>query len=111
MENPDDRLHIVGIHGLVGVFEINPTADVVDVPLPLSADVANIILAGGDEFIDAQGLDFFLAVDAQLFLDFVFGGETVTVPTPNASDALALHGLVTGNDVFDDTTQEVAIMG
>ena len=68
-------------------------------------------LAFLDEGLDAVGFDFFFAVDAELFADFDFDGQAVGVPAGFAFAAVAAHGAVAREEVFDRPGQAVAGVG
>jgi len=48
--------------------------------------------------------------DSELLVDFVFDGETVTVPSCAALDCFSSHGCVAGDDVFDGSSEDVAVV-
>ena len=49
--------------------------------------------------------------DVEHFVNFVFDGETVAVPTGTTFDGFAGHGGEAGDDVFDGSGEDVAVVG
>ena len=87
------------------MLEIDPTGLTVHVVLPLVRVLEHGRAAGVVELVDAQFLDLVDGVDAQFLLGFKLGRQTVRVPAEHAVDAVALHGLVTRDDVLRVTGQ------
>ena len=110
LERPHDRLHEVGVHGLVAVVEVDPARLAGDVLLPL----VGVLQHGGGavlvELGQAHVLDLALVGDAQLLLRLELGGQAVAVPAEHAVDLLAAHGLVARDDVLDVARQQVAVV-
>ena len=63
-----------------------------------------------DERLDAVGFDLLLGVDAQLFADLDLDRQAVRVPAGLALAAVAAHGAVAGEQVFDGPGEAVAGM-
>ncbi|SQB95152.1 Uncharacterised protein [Clostridium paraputrificum] len=110
LERPHDRLHEVGVHGLVAVVEVDPARLAGDVLLPL----VGVLQHGGGavlvELGQAHVLDLALVGDAQLLLGLQLRGQAVAVPAEDAVDLLAAHGLVARHDVLDVAGQQVPVV-
>ncbi len=110
-ERPHDRLHVVAVHGLVVVLEVDPTGLAGDRLLPLARVAhhrrAAVVVEGLDAVLDDVGA----ARDRQLALDLHLGRQAVAVPAESAGDLVAPHGLVAGDDVLDVAGQEVPVVG
>src|SRR6202034_2221760 len=66
--------------------------------------------AGVVEGRDAHVVDLGFVGDAQLPLDFEFGGQPVRVPAETALHLVAAHGAVARDDVFDVAGEQVSIV-
>ena len=110
LERPHHGLHVRDVQGLVAVLEIDPAGLTVHVVLPLVRVLEHGRAAGVVELVDAQFLDLVDGVDAQFLLGLKLGRQTVRVPAEHAVDAVALHGLVTRDDVLRVTGQQVAVV-
>ena len=64
-----------------------------------------------DEGSKTVAFNLLFAVDAELFLDLKLYGQTMGVPTRLTQNAFAAHGLVTGNQVFDNTRKYMTDVG
>ena len=109
-ERPDHRLHVVEIHRLVVVVEVDPAGLAGDVALPLAGVAQHRRAARVVERCDAEVGDADSSRDAELLLGGHLGGQTVAVPAEPAIDAVAAHGLVAGHDVLDVAGQQVAVV-
>ncbi len=94
--------------GHVGLFQVDPKSQSFGQPLPFLHVTPNGLLAFLDKRFDAEGLDLFLAVDAQFFPDLDFDRQPVRVPASFSLAAKSPHGLVAREDVFDGPGQTVA---
>ena len=110
LEGPHDGLHEARIHRLVAVVEIHPARLAGDVFLPLVRVAQHRGRAVLVEGAHAHLFDASAVLDAQLLLRLQFGGQAVAVPAEDASDLLALHGLVARDDVLDVARQQVTVM-
>ena len=110
-ERPHDRLHVVAVHGLVVVFEVDPAGLSGDRLLPLARVAhhrrATVLVEGLDPVLDDVGA----ARDRQLALDLHLGGQAVAVPAEATGDLVAPHRLVAGDDILDVAGQEVSVVG
>ena len=66
--------------------------------------------AGVVERGDPHRVDLGLVGDAQLALDFEFGGQPVGVPAESALHLVAAHGAVPRHDVFDVAGEQVPVV-
>ncbi len=110
LEGPHDRLHVVGVEGLVVVLEVHPARLAGDVLLPLLRVLQHGGAAGVVERRDAELVDLRLVGDAQLLLGLDLGGQAVGVPAEAALDLVPAHGLVARHEVLDVTGQQVAVV-
>ena len=110
LERPHHGFHVRNVQGLVAVLEIDPTGLTMDVRLPLVGVLEHGGTAGVVELVDAHLLDLIHRVDAQFLLRLKLGRQTVSVPAEHAVDLVALHGLVTRDDVLRIAGQQVAIV-
>lgn len=58
----------------------------------------------------AKFLDGLPAGEVELLVDFVLDGDPVRVPAKAPLDVVALHGPVSGDDIFNGRGKEVSIM-
>jgi hypothetical protein len=104
---PPHRLDVIVVVGDIRVFHVRPVADAVGHLLPLVGVFPNGLLALFDKRLDSVFFDFLFAVNAELFFDFKFDGQTVSVPARFAQDVISLHGFVTRDNVLHDTGENV----
>ncbi len=108
LEDPPDRLHVVGVHGAVAILPVDPTAHPVDGVLPLLGipqhDGAALLV----EVVHSEVDDGAVAADAQLLLHLVLDGQAVAVPAEGAVHPPPLHRLVAGDGVLDGPGDQVA---
>ena len=110
LEGPHDGLHEAWVHRLVAVVEVHPARLAGDVFLPLVRVAQH---GGGAVLVEGAHAHLFDAgavLDAQLLLRLQLGGQAVAVPTEDAGDLLALHGLIARNNVLNVARQQVAIV-
>ena len=110
LEGPHDRLHEVGVHGLVVVVEVDPAGLAGDVVAPLAGVLEDRLAAGGVELLDAQLVDLVGGLEAQLAHRLELGGQAVGVPAEAALDAPPAHRLVARDEVLDVAGQQVAVV-
>ena len=110
-EDPPDGLHVGGVHGLVAVFEIDPTAHAVDSLLPFVDVCQNHGTAFFIEDINAGLHDGVRARKAELVLCKRFDGKTMAVPAERAFDIFAAHRLIARDDVFNGSREQMAVVG
>ncbi len=111
LERPPHGLHVVRVHGAVGVVEVGPVphargqfGEGVGVP-------GHRLAALRVELRDAVRLDVLLAVEAQFLLDGQLDRQPVAVPAGLAADVVALHGAEAGEDVLEDAGLDVVGAG
>ena len=109
-ESPDDTLGVVGVEGLVVVFEVDPARLAGNVCFPIFGVFQNRSAAVLIKFVDAEFFDFRATRNAQLTLCFNFRRQTVGVPAKAALYAITLHRLETGNHVFGVAGEQVAVV-
>ena len=109
-ERPDDRLHVRQVQGLVVVVEVHPAGLTGDVGAPFAGVLEHRVATGVVERLDAHLLDLRLVGDAELALDFQFGGQAVGVPAEAPLDLVAAHGAVARHDVLDIAGEQVAVV-
>ena len=110
LEGPHDGLHVVLVHGLVAVLEVDPASLTGDVVLPLVGVVHDGLGAVLVEAVQSHGLDLALVGDAQLLLRLQLGRKAVAVPAEDARDVVAGHGAVARDDVLDVASEQVAVV-
>ena len=110
LEDPPDRLHEVGVHGLVVVVEVDPAAHARDGLAPLRDVLQHHRTALLVELVHAEGLDLGRPRDAERVLRERLDGEAVRVPAEAALHVLAAHGLVARHDVLDGAGEKVAVV-
>ena len=110
LERPHDRLHVVEVHGLVVVLEIDPAGLTGDRLLPLLGVLEHRGAAVLVETLDAVVDDRRPATDGKVLLGFHLGGEAMAVPAEAALDPLALHGLVPGHHVLHVAGEQVTVV-
>ncbi len=111
LEGPDDRLHVVGVHGPVVVVEVDPARLAGDVLAPLAGVLHHRRPAGVVELLDAHLDDLVGRLDPQLAHGLELGGQAVGVPPEPALDATPTHGLVARDQVLDVAGEQVAVVG
>ncbi|EKD29876.1 MAG: hypothetical protein ACD_78C00231G0002 [uncultured bacterium (gcode 4)] len=111
LEHPPNRLHEVGIHGLVIVVHIDPSTHPFD-GLPPDIRVLENIRA--TLFVECEYsdliLDVFFPRNSHLFLDDVLDRKPVAIPPEPSFHELPLHGLVSRYDIFDGSCQEMTVV-
>ena len=110
LERPDDRLHVVGVHRLVVVVEVDPAGLAGDVVAPLAGVLHDRLAAGVVELLDAELDDLVGGLDAVQTHRLELGGQAVGVPAEAALDTLAAHRLVARDEVLDVAGQQVAVV-
>ena len=95
----------------VSFFEMDPEAQPLGQFFPLFGVSEDAFEAFSNERFDAEGLDFFLAVNAHLFTDLDLDGQAVGIPAGFSFTAVSSHGLIAGEEVLHGPRQAVARMG
>ena len=109
-QDPPDRLHVPGVHGLVVVVEVDPAADAAHDGAPLVDVALDDLPALGVVAGDAELLHGLLCRHAELLVDLVLHRQAVTVPAEAAQHVAAAHRPVARHDVLDDRRQQVAVV-
>ena len=109
-ERPPNALNVALVIGDVGVGEIDPEADTVRHPLPLGRVAEDRLHAAKNEALDAVFLNGRFAVDAKFLLDLDLDRQPVRVPARFSRDVVAAHRAVAQKDVFEDASQNMAVV-
>ena len=107
LQRPPDRLDVVGLHGHVGVVEVDPVPDPLDHPVPVVDVGEHRLPAAAIELGDPEGLDLLLRADPELLLDLELDREAVAVPATLARHVEAAHRLVARVDVLEHPGEDV----
>ena len=110
LDSPPYRLDIVVVVSDVGILHIRPIPDTIGHFLPLVGVFPNGFLTFFDKRLDAVLFDFLLTVDAELFFDFQFHGQTVSIPTRFAQNVITLHRLVARDNILHNASENVSDM-
>ena len=110
LERPNHALHERDVERLIVILEVNPARLARDVLFPLFRVRQHRLASCRVERLDAHGLDFVLLGDAQLAHCLQLCGQTVGVPPESAINQLAAHGLVSREDVFGVSGQQVPVV-
>ena len=110
LERPDHRLHVVEIHGLVVVVEIDPAGLASDGLFPFARIGHHRCPARIIELLDAEVGDRHPTRHFELLLGLHLRGKAVTIPTEAAVDLVAPHRLIAGDNIFHIAGQQVAMM-
>ena len=111
LEDPPTGLDVLRGVGSVGVGHVDPERHSFGHVLPLLDVLHDRFAAVSIELGNAVVLDRGFAVEAEHFLDFDLDGQAVSVPATFARYALAAHGLVAGEEVFEDSREHVMDAG
>ena len=111
LQRPPHRLHVVRVHGPVGVVEVDPERDPLGQAVPVRDVGHGRLAAAGVEGLDAVALDVGLAGRADLLLDLQLHRQAVAVVAALALDVVAAHGLVAREDVLEHARQHVVRAG
>ena len=110
LEDPPDRLHEVGVHGLVVVVEVDPAAHAGDGLAPLGDVLEHHRAALLVELVHAERLDLGRPRDAERVLRKGLDRQTVRIPAKAALHVLAAHGLVARDNVLDRAGEQVTVV-
>ena len=111
LEGPHDALHVGEVHGLVGVFEVDPAGLAGDVALPAVGGALDEGAAEVVEPVDAEIDDIGPTPQFELFLGQHLGREPVAVPPEAPLHPAAPHRLVAGHGVLHEAGEEMAVVG
>jgi hypothetical protein len=81
-ERPPHRLDVGVVHRLVGVFEVDPAADAVDILLPLIDILQDHRACCLVEGIDTERENVLFCFEIEFLFYCGFDRETVTIPAP-----------------------------
>ena len=105
---PPDGLHVVRVHGLVVVVEIDPAAHTGHSLAPFAGVAEHDLAAVLVELCNAVVLNLLLAGDLKLLLHLVFYRKSVAVPSEAAVNQLSLHGHIAWINIFYSTRNKVS---
>ena len=100
LECPPNRLHILAVHGLVVVLEINPASEAADNMLPLLRKAHDDLAAPFVVLRDTDGLTFLRVGNFVSLVDLELNGKTVAVPTEAALAVVAGHGGIPSDNIL-----------
>mmetsp|Transcript_26727 Transcript_26727/g.33313 ORF Transcript_26727/g.33313 Transcript_26727/m.33313 type:complete len:503 (-) Transcript_26727:26-1534(-) len=110
LEGPPDALHVIAVHSLVVVLEVDPAAEAAHRLLPLLR-VAHDDLAA--ELVVAAHADL-LALHTRLDLvdlvDFELDGQSVAIPAKAALHVVAFHSGIPRHNILDGAGGDVAVV-
>ena len=110
LEHPPDRLHERGVHGPVGVAEIDPASRPLDGLFPFPGVTQDDLAALVVELGDPETLDGGFSAHAQRLLDLHFDRQAVAIPAEAAVHVAAAHGPEAWNDVLDRAGQQMPVV-
>jgi len=99
-KDPPDALHESNVECLVVVVEIDPSPNPLDGMSPFSSISHDNLATGGIVLVNTHVQDILLALDVELFVNLVFDGKTVCVPTETALDVETVGPGVTSHDIL-----------
>jgi hypothetical protein len=103
LQYPPFGLYVRVVKGDVRVVHIDPEGDAIGHALPLFDVAEDVLPASLVELLHPVGLDLLLGIDAKLPFHLQLHGQAVRIPATLAQAAVALHGLVSGYHVLEDT--------
>ena len=107
LKRPPFRLDkVVGV-GNVGVIHVSPEANCAGEVLPHFLVIPYGLLTMSNERLKSVCFYLVLAVNAELLLNLKLNGQTVSIPTSLTKNSSALHGLVSGNHILNNSGQNV----
>lgn len=99
-ESPPDTLHVLAVHSLVVILEINPAAKATNHILPLLGEAHDDLSAPLVVLGDTDGLTFLRVSNLVGLVDLELDWETVTVPTKATFNVVASHGGVASHNIL-----------
>ena len=110
LQCPPLGLDVVVVVCDVRVLHVSPETDAVTHVLPLVLVGPDGFLTLLDERLNAVALDLRLAVDAQSLLDFELDRKSVCIPACLEDDVLALHCVISRDNVLNDSRLDMSDM-
>ena len=110
LQSPPFGLDVVIVVSNVRILHVSPETYAVAHVLPLVLVCPNGFLTLLDEGLNAVSFDLGLAVDAQSLLDFKFNREAVCIPACLEDDCLALHCMISRDNVLNDSCLNMSDM-
>ena len=109
-KDPPDRLHKLGVHRLVIVVKIDPTAHALYGLAPQARVAQHNRPAGLIVLVHAKGPDLRRRLQTEVLLDLHLNRQTVGIPTKTPLYAVAAHGPIPRDNVLEGAGQQVAIV-
>mmetsp|Transcript_4115 Transcript_4115/g.11945 ORF Transcript_4115/g.11945 Transcript_4115/m.11945 type:complete len:426 (+) Transcript_4115:2554-3831(+) len=111
LEGPPDALHVVEVHSLVVVVEVDPSAEALHDMAPLRGvhlhDAAALLVV----LVDAHLHDVGAPLDVELRVDDALHRHAVAVPAEAPLHVVAALVRVAGDYVLDRAREDVAVVG
>ncbi len=101
-KRPPRRFDIPGLHGLVGVFKVEPYAKVLELCVHEQLVFYRELPALLNEWLDAERLDILFGFEAQRLLHLDFNGQPVHVVARTVDYIAPVHPVVAQDTVFYD---------
>src|SRR4029079_2394724 len=99
---PPHRLHILLVHGFIGIFHIYPAANPSYGVIPQRTSEYHIVTTGDDIFLEAYfGTNIAFVDNAQFLFGRNFSWQSMAIPTPHALHTFPLHGPVAWHGVLN----------
>mmetsp|Transcript_5114 Transcript_5114/g.7795 ORF Transcript_5114/g.7795 Transcript_5114/m.7795 type:complete len:530 (-) Transcript_5114:157-1746(-) len=110
LESPPDGLHEVAVHGLVVIFEINPSSEPADNLLPLLGVRHDDFAASSVVLLHSDLLSLDGGLDVVLLVDLVLDGQAVAIPSESSLAVMSGLSGISGHAVLDGTSGDVSVM-
>lgn len=102
LEGPPDTLHILGVHGLVIVLEVDPATEPLHDGLPLFGKPHNNLSAELVVLLDTEGFSLDRRGDLVDLVNLELNGESVAIPAESTLDIVTLHGGISSYDILNN---------
>mmetsp|Transcript_19520 Transcript_19520/g.40436 ORF Transcript_19520/g.40436 Transcript_19520/m.40436 type:complete len:276 (+) Transcript_19520:597-1424(+) len=109
-KDPPNRFHKTGIHGFVVIFEINPTSQSSNGGFPFGRVASHNGSTSFVVLINAHFQHLIAVGNVELLINFIFHGQTVTIPSGTTLHVLSVHGRISSHGIFNGTGQNVTVM-
>ena len=109
-ERPPNRFGVFRVHRPVGLAHRYPTAEPRHHSLPLARVTEHRPARRLIKLGNAQRFNIFFMFQTKFPLHQILNRQAVTIPTPTPPDALTQHCLVTRDDIFYRTGEQVAVV-
>jgi hypothetical protein len=111
LKDVPNTFHELEIHGFVVIFEIDPSSESGDDILPFFGKLHDDSSASLVVLRDTDLENIVSGLDTVFLIDFMFNGETVAIPTESSFDVMASLSGISGDDILDSTSADMAVMG